>query len=256
MDIDIEKAKQEFIEYTNKYDFKLSKVKGKYFHSLRVMDCAGRIAESINLDKEEIELAKLIGLLHDIARFDQYTKHKTFNDSESFDHGDLGAEILKKDEYIRKYIEEDKYDNIILKAIKNHNKFKIEEGLSEKELLFSKIIRDADKLDIFYEGVEYFWITEEDISKVEKSKEITYETWNNFINGNLIEHKYRITPLDEIICFIALAFDLNFEYTLSEIRKQKYIEKLLDKFDFEDMEVEEKMDEVRERMNLFEISDN
>ena len=256
MNIDIEKAKQEFINYTNKYDLKITNIDRKYWHSLRVMDCAGRIAESINLSEEEIELAKLIGLLHDIARFEQYTKYKTFHDEESFDHGDKGAEILKNNGYIRRYIEEDKYDNIILKAIKNHNKFKIEEGLSEKELLFAKIIRDADKLDIFYEGVEYFWITEEEISKAEKSNEITEEVWNYFINGNLIEHKYKITPLDGIICFIALAFDLNFEYTWNKIKEEKYIDKLLDKFDFENIEIEEKMDEVRERMNLFEISNN
>lgn len=254
--MDIEIAKKEFKNYTNKYDLKILNFDRKYWHSHRVMDCAGRIAESINLSKEEIEIAKLIGLLHDIARFEQYTKYRTFRDERSFDHGDKGVEILKNNEYIRKYIEDDKYDNVIIKAIKNHNKFKIEEGLSKKELLFAKIIRDADKLDIFYEGVECFWITEEDICKVEKSKEITDEVWNNFINGELIENKYRRTPLDEIIFFIALAFDLNFEYTLSEIRKQKYIEKLLDKFDFENIEVEEKMDEVRKRMDLFEIRNN
>ncbi len=256
MSIDIEKAKQEFTNYANKYDLKIPSLDRKYWHSLRVMDCAGRIAESINLNKEEVELAKLIGLLHDIARFEQYTRFSTFSDSKSIDHGDLGEKILKKDGYIRKYIEDDKYDEIILKAIRNHNKFKIEEGLSEKELVFAKIIRDADKLDIFYEGVELFWTTKEEIKKAEKETVITDEVWKCFINGDLIEHRYRITPLDEIIYFIALAFDLNFEYTWNKIKEERYIEKLLDKFDFENIEVEEKMDEVRERMNLFEISNN
>ena len=256
MNIDIEKAKQEFTSYANKYDLTKTKLERKYGHSLRVMDCAGRIAQSINLSEEKVELAKLIGLLHDIARFEQYTKFNTFHDDKSFDHGDYGAEILEKNEYIRKYIDSNKYDNVILKAIKNHNKYKIEDGLSEKELLFSKIIRDADKLDIFYEGVEFFWTTEEEIKKAEKSTEITDKVWESFVNGEEIEHKYRITPLDEIIFFIALAFDLNFKYTLDEIKREKYIDRLLDKFDFEDIEIEEKMDEIRERMNLFEISDN
>ena len=43
----------------------------------------------------------------------------------------------------------EQYDCIIYKAINNHNKFEIERGLSERELLHCKIIRDADKLDIF-----------------------------------------------------------------------------------------------------------
>ena len=43
----------------------------------------------------------------------------------------------------------DQYDNIIKKAIYNHNKYKIEENLNDVELLHRKIIRDADKLDNF-----------------------------------------------------------------------------------------------------------
>ena len=68
--------------------------------------------------------------------------------------------LLIKD--IRKYIENDKYDEIIRKAIKNHNKFEIEKRLTEKELIFAKIIRDADKIDIIYESVEILKI---DIAK-------------------------------------------------------------------------------------------
>ena len=49
---------------------------------------------------------------------------------------------------IREFVLNNEYDSIIYKAIKNHNKYKIEEGLSEKEKLYSKIIRDADKIDI------------------------------------------------------------------------------------------------------------
>ena len=55
------------------------------------------IASSIGLNEEKINLAKLIGLLHDIARFEQYTRYQTFRDIESIDHGNLGAEILQQD---------------------------------------------------------------------------------------------------------------------------------------------------------------
>ena len=71
-----------------------------------------------------------MGLLHDIARFEQYTRFQTFSDLKSIDHGDYGVEILKQNNYIRKFIDTDEYDNIIFKAIKNHNIFKIEDGLT------------------------------------------------------------------------------------------------------------------------------
>lgn len=100
------------------------------------MERAKEIAEKLQLNKEDIELATLIGLLHDIARFEQYTKYKTFVDRKSIDHGNLGAEIIEKE--IRKYIETNEYDEIIKKAIKHHNKFAIEEKLTPREELLQK----------------------------------------------------------------------------------------------------------------------
>ena len=69
--------------------------------------------------------------MHDIARFEQYARFKNYNVISNFDHGDYAVEILNKD--MRKYIETDQYDDIIKIAIKNHNKYKIEEGLTEKQ---------------------------------------------------------------------------------------------------------------------------
>ena len=147
MYIKINKAKQEFIKYTENYDINKEHIERKQGHSLRVMQISKQIAEGLKLSQEEIGLAMLIGLLHDVARFEQYTRYHTFRDIDSIDHGNLGAEILEHE--IRKYIDTDQYDNIIIKAVKNHNKYKVEEKLTETEELFAKIIRDADKIDIF-----------------------------------------------------------------------------------------------------------
>jgi len=125
MNINLERAKKELIKYTDNYDLKNEHIKRKQLHSLRVMEISKQIAEGLQLSQEEIELATLIGLLHDIARLEQYTQYGTYKDLESFDHGDYGAEILQKD--IRKYIETEQYDEIIIKAVKNHNKVKKEE---------------------------------------------------------------------------------------------------------------------------------
>lgn len=159
MKIDLKYAKDEFLNYTKNYDLSNENIKRKQDHSLRVMQISENIAKSLNLTEEEVILAMLIGLLHDIARFEQYTQYQTFNDSISFDHGDYALKILEKD--IRKYIDTNEFDEIIKKSIKNHNKLYIEEGLSDKEKLFAKIIRDADKLDIYFESSELFWMGQE-----------------------------------------------------------------------------------------------
>ena len=171
--IDIEKAKKAFIKYTENYDLKVEAIERKQKHSLRVMELSTKIATELKLSQDEINLATLIGLLHDIARFEQYTQYKTYRDVDSFDHGDYGVKILNED--IRNYIDTDEYDKIIKCAVKNHNKYKIEEGLSEKERLFCKIVRDTDKLDIFFEAETMFWKDDIDRVNIEKCT-ITKET--------------------------------------------------------------------------------
>ena len=224
--MNLENAKKEFEKFIQQYDLEDERIKRKFGHSFRVMENTGEIAKSLNLSNEEIELSKLIGLLHDIGRFEQERIYKTFKDHKSIDHGDLGVEILKKDKYIRKYIEEDKYDNIILKAIKNHNKLYIEEGLTKQELLFSKIVRDADKLDIFYEGVEIFWT-------------------------NLMDRKNIITEADKVLNLIGFMFDINFKYDFKILKKENYINKILDKFEFIDEITSNQMKNARKIANEY-----
>ena len=148
--IDLKKANVEFDKYVKNYNSEDKKIALKIEHIKRVSEISGIISENLNLDKENIELAKLIGLLHDIGRFEQIKQYNTFSDKDSIDHGKLGVEILFKQGKIRNFIKSAKYDEIIKKAILNHNRKEIEKGLNPKELLHSKIIRDADKIDMLH----------------------------------------------------------------------------------------------------------
>jgi len=245
--MDIEKAKKEFIKYTNNYDLQNDNITRKIGHSIRVMEISESIAKDLDLTKEQIELATLIGLLHDIARFEQMKRYGTYKDSISCDHGDLGVEILEHDNFIRKFIDEDKYDKIILTSIKNHNKYKIEENLTEEELLFSKIIRDADKLDIMYEGVEMFWKDKQEVEEVEQS-DITPAVYEQFISKQTINRKYGKLPADRLVCFLGFIFDINFKYDFKIIKQKDYINKILNRFSFKH---KEKFEKVREIANKY-----
>jgi len=214
--IDLEKAKNEFINYTNNYDSTNVHIARKIGHTFRVMEWSKKIAESLNLSKEDIDLATLIGLLHDLARFEQRRLYDTFSDSKSVDHGDLAVTILEENEYIRKYIEDNQYDDIIKTAVKNHNKFKIEDGLDERTLLHSRIVRDADKLDIMYEGVHMFYKEPDEIEQIENLP-IAEEYYNQFINRKQIFRKKEPTVLDGMICLFSFIFDLNFEFSKKSI---------------------------------------
>lgn len=249
MSINLEKAKEEFIKYTENYDLGNVRIKGKQLHSLRVMEISKQIAEGLKLSQEEIELASLIGLLHDIARFEQYTKYKTFRDLDSIDHGDYGVEILQHD--IRKFIETTQYDEIIKKAVKNHNKYKIEEGLSKHEELFAEIVRDADKIDIFYESVEYFWKEKEYIVENSTITEDVIEQFNNCVQIKRRKERRSENSINEIVSVIAFIFDINFKESFKIIKSENYINRNLDRYNIRDEYTKNEIEKIRTKANKY-----
>ncbi len=231
--IDLEKAKNEFERYSNTYDRDVYKIESKHNHAYRVMDLCGEIAEKLELSKEEADLARLIGLLHDIARYDQWTKYETFKDAKSFDHGEKGVEILSDNDYIRWYIEDSQYDDIIKAAIKNHNKRKLDpEGLNEKQLLFAKILRDADKIDIMFEATEYFWVDDGAVEAINKSY-VSKDYFSQITNFEPIQSKPTGSPLDDVAIVLGFIFDMNFKCSKDIIITNDYINKLYGRFNFE-----------------------
>ena len=160
---------EEFKKYVNNYDLNDRFIKLKYNHSIRVMELALKYAEKLGFNEEEKEIAIIIGLLHDIGRFEQIKVYNTFNDQKSIDHADYGIKILFDDRLIEKFISTRKYDDIIKFAIKNHNKYEIEKNNNEEYMKQAKLIRDVDKIDILYlmaylEEID-MTITDEEISR-------------------------------------------------------------------------------------------
>ena len=248
--INIEKAEMEFDNYVKNYDINNKNINQKFHHSHRVKQIAEEIAKSLNFSEEEIKLAKLIGLLHDIARFEQYTKFQTFSDLKSRDHGDYGVEILKQNNFIRKFIETDEYDNIIFKAIKNHNKLKIEEGLDKKELLYSKIVRDADKLDIYYETIIMFYNDINSLKNIETGV-INNDQIASIKKNQLIIRKLKDNQMEEMIMILGFTFDLNFKYSYEIMYKEDYINKIINRFNFKNEETRKKIEIIRNEINNY-----
>lgn len=246
MVLQMNKSIEEFIKYTEKYDLNDDAIKRKQLHSLRVMNISKNIAMGLNLSEEEINLGAVIGLLHDIGRFEQYKQFRTYSDEKSVDHGDLGEQILEKD--IRKYVKDNNNDEIIKIAVKNHNKYKIQDGLTEKQLLFSKIIRDADKIDILYESIEIFWKNDE--HKVNESI-VSQEYINDFKKLKSLKSKSFETPIETVIKKIAYIFDINFKSTFKLLKDEDYINKILNRYNIKDNYTKRAMEEVRTIANNY-----
>lgn len=250
MKINIEEAKEEFIRYTEKFNLEDGNIKRKQQHSLRVMKISEQIAKNLKLQEEQIQLATLIGLLHDIGRFKQYTEIGSGDNLEGFDHGDYGAEILFEKGIIRNFIKTDKYDEIIRKAIKNHNKFAIEDGLTQDELIFAKLIRDADKLDILYESEYIFYKNQEDL--INKSI-LSEKIYNQFIKKTLVEKEKNIILeyIDDIVCVIAFIFDINYKTSFEILKEKDYINHILDRYNFEDEKTKQRVKKIKNEANKY-----
>jgi putative nucleotidyltransferase with HDIG domain len=228
--IDINNARKVFTKYVSNYDMSNPKINLKYNHTLRVASISKSIAESLNLSKDDIALAELIGLLHDIGRFEQVKLYNSFEDLKTVDHGNLGIKILFENNLIRDFIKNDNEDEIIKKAIYSHNKASIEENYTEREELHSKIVRDADKLDILYLS------SINDIKYDINDNTISKEVMECILNKTFIDRHIVKTGLDQALLDLALVYDLNFPYSYKVLRKEHYIDTFIDSLNLKEEE--------------------
>lgn len=202
-----------FNDYVKNYDLTDLNTMRKYHHSFRVMERAGEIAQSLNLNSLEKDLVLICGLFHDIARFYQWEKYNTYKDFESIDHGDYGVIILKEEHLIQKLTKIEKYQEIILNTVKYHNKMMVPK-LDDKTMLFVNIIRDADKLDIL-ETQELVMNDEKIILK----KELLDSIYQKQVCSNYLIQ----SDTDVILKQISWIFDFNFSYSYRYLENKNII---------------------------------
>jgi len=203
-----------FLEYVSNYDLNDNKIKLKYEHSLRVMELQVKYAKLLNFNEEDIYLAKIIGLLHDIGRFDQIKIYHTFDDSISFDHASYGEELLFKKGLIKDYNIDKKYYNIIAYAIRCHNKLELEPCSNEQMIRHAKLIRDTDKLDILY-LLAYLDIHNE--KSINES--ISPKVLDKIKNHLLVDKLDRKNINDHIATKYAFIFDINYDILLPKFKE-------------------------------------
>lgn len=249
--IDILKAKKVFKEYVRDYDIENKRIAIKIAHIYRTVEVAKKIAEDLKLDEENSKLAELIALLHDIGRFEQVRRFDTFVDRKSIDHGDLGVEILFEQGLINKFIDDRKYDRIIYLAVKNHNKFRLSKDLSEQELLHCKIVRDADKTDIFVCFIEDTKNNKGlyDYKTIGKQK-ISEQLLDGLREYKQVDRKYMENDIDDYLNTISFLFDYNFPTGLRIIKENKYIEQMIGRINIHE-ETKAQFDEIINIANTY-----
>lgn len=258
-----ELIKEQFNNYVKDYDATNPKIALKIAHTFRVASISERIMKTLFdaqnedskaeklLSSEDIDTAWVIGMLHDIARFEQVRRYNTFEDAKSVNHAEFGVKLLFEDNLIERFkVDENLYD-VIDVAIRNHNRYRIEEGLSEKELVFSKVIRDADKIDILRVNYETpmaeIYNTTEDVLK---NDAISDGVYNAFFEETAINHSLKRTCIDRLIGHISLVYELEYQISYEILKESGHLDKLMS-FESNNLETRERLKSIREYMNKF-----
>lgn len=243
-----------FAEYVRNYDPSDEKIKLKIDHTYRVAGLCQRIAESLGLSEPDVDIAWLLGMLHDIGRFEQIRRFGTFNDAQSVDHAEFWADLLFKEGLIRKFAEgyyeecelarsgneeaeqiiknnehHNKDTGLLEMAIRQHNKYRVKEDLTERQRMFCDILRDADKVDIFKVNADIPMEIIYDVTTEElKNGVITKEVLESFYKKETVLKSVRRSAVDHIVGHISLLFELVYKESYRQAKEQGYVYKLLD----------------------------
>ncbi|MEL7586673.1 MAG: HD domain-containing protein [Prolixibacteraceae bacterium] len=229
------KGKQFFEDYTKKLikskDFYTSdNLQLKKDHSLRVAGLCAHLAGKLELDEEECRLAEFIGLMHDLGRFPQFEKYQSFDDLKTEDHASLSVGVLKAEDLFLELSEAEQ--QIVIQTIEGHNKLAIS-SKDKPVILFSQILRDADKLDLWEVAVSYlkrdgsFGLPSISLN-LPKSPGVSEVVIKGILAGKPVAKKDLQSINDFKLFLMAMVYDLNFKASFLLLNHKQLITKIYD----------------------------
>jgi hypothetical protein len=206
-------------------------IKLKDDHSHRTCKEMLYLAGELGLDENQKFISETIALLHDVGRFEQFVKYRMYSDAKSVDHCLLGLEVLEKNRVLEEVELQEKL--LIQKAIECHGRKELPLGLDDQCLLFSKLIRDADKLDAYYVVMKYYKQYRENPRNFKLGMELPDEPGysadviNELLSGRCLDNRQLKKLNDLKLSLLSWVYDVNFTSTLKRIKQCGYLEKLL-----------------------------
>ena len=212
-------------------DFVNAHLKLKQEHTLRVCREMQFLTNELGLAENQKLIAEVIALFHDIGRFKQFIKYRMYNDVKTVSHSLLGLEVLKEEKVLEAVDKEER--ELIEKAIEYHGLKKLPSNLNGQCLLLSKLIRDTDKLDVFYVATEYFKHYKNKEKKiflelgVPDEPGYSHDLVEAILHGRQIDYNHVRTLNDIKLLQLGWVYDVNFQPTLKRIKQRKFLETLL-----------------------------
>lgn len=191
-----------------------------------------RIARGSSMDDDQTRLAETVALFHDVGRFSQYMKYKTFRDDISTNHGLLGSEILAEEKVLQRLPEDEQ--QMIIQAVKFHNAFAIPTVMESRVVLLLKLIRDADKADIFRVFIKYYESPVEERAsatafKVPDTTEYSAVMLSCIMNKHVASYANIRTENDFKLMKLSWVYDLHFNESVRLLVERDYLNGIINK---------------------------
>ena len=204
----------------------------KIEHTEHVCEHIAAISRDLSLSNREAMIAETIAIFHDLGRFRQYSEYKTFQDRKSRNHGLLGAMTLIENNVLKDLPDEEQ--QLILQTIKFHNAYAIPNMFDNYSILFLKMIRDADKLDIFRVFIEYYESPPENRASETAFGLPDTDSYSEAVISSLHNRRtasYRTlkTENDFKLLKLSWVYGLHFNYSLRIVQENEYIKILAEK---------------------------
>ena len=178
-------------------------------------------------------------------------------DAVSIDHAHFGVQLLFQDGLIGEYLKLPEMGEfqgdlqVVRLSIWNHSAYRIQKDIDNRTKLFCKIIRDADKIDIF--RVAYDTPLEVlyqcSVDKFQHSA-LSPAVREAYEEGHAVLRSLKQTPVDFLVGHIALAFELEFPASRKIAWGQGYLQKLLS-FQSENPETAMQFEKMRKQMQEY-----
>jgi putative nucleotidyltransferase with HDIG domain len=200
-------------------------------HTFRVCEEILNIGKKLGLNDNELRLAEMIALLHDIGRFEQYALYKTFSDRQSVNHATAGTAIVKKYNVLKGF--DGFTERLILRTIECHNRASLPHDEEEPNLFFIKLLRDADKLDIWRVVTDYYHRKERIRNRtidldLPDTAGISTDVYQDIMNKHIVDINHINNLNDYKVLQMGWIFDINYKPTLHCIKKRRYLELIRD----------------------------
>jgi len=200
-------------------------------HSRRTCEEMLYLAGELGLEENQKRLSETIALFHDIGRFEQLVKYRTYSDARSVDHCRLGVEVVQQTGVLDGIDRQEK--QLIEKAIEYHGRKELPPDLNGQCLLLSKLIRDADKIDALNVVTEYYKQYRDNPQGFKLDLELpdeprhSPEVVEELLRGQCVDYSRLRTLNDLKLCLLGWVYDVNFTPTLKRMKQRGYLEKLL-----------------------------